>query len=109
MAGRNVYLETKYIVTVPVTPDQNYVISTLRQHMIACGCQIKDKADDADFIAEARTGAIGTNRNDLLFGVPATTNPFAGFFPTAPAQIPEIPFAKRTAQQGGRKSCRLRL
>jgi hypothetical protein len=100
MAGKNVYLETKYIATLPVTPDQNYIISTLRQQIIACGCQIKDKADDADYVIEARAGAIGTNRSDLLFGLPATQLPVSGFFPAAPSQIPEIPLAKRTAQQG---------
>jgi hypothetical protein len=100
LADRTVYLENKYIVSLPVTPDQNYIISTLRQQITACGCQLKDKADEADFVIEARAGAIGTNRNELLFGLPATQLPVSGYFPGVPSQIPEIPLAKRTAQQG---------
>jgi hypothetical protein len=100
LAGRTVYLETKYIVSMPVTTDQNYIISTIRQQITACGCQLKDKADDADYVIEARAGAIGTNRNELLFGLPATQLPVSGYFPGVPSQIPEIPLAKRTAQQG---------
>ena len=55
--------------------DRNYLISTLRQHLLASGCQLRDKRDQADFIVEARAGAIGTDRNDLLFGVPSMNVP----------------------------------
>jgi len=42
---------------------------------------------------------VGTNRSDLLFGVPATSLP-TGVITGAPSSIPEIPLVKRTAQQG---------
>ena len=38
--------------------------------MLASGCIIKDKPEDADYVVEVRTGSLGTNRQDLLFGVP---------------------------------------
>ncbi len=95
--GRNVYLDTRFIIAAL---DQNYVVSTLRQHMLASGCIIKDKAEDATYVVEVRSGTLGTNRQDLLFGVPATTLPTAGLLPVGAASIPEIALVKRTNQQG---------
>ena len=69
LEDRSVFLDTRFIAT---TLDQNYVTSTLRQHMLASGCIIKDKAEDSDFVVEVRAGSLGTNRNDVLLGVPAT-------------------------------------
>lgn len=96
LEDRSVYLDTRYIAT---TLDQNYVTSTLRQHMLASGCVIKDKAEDSDFVVEVRAGSLGTNRNDVLLGVPATQLPSVGLLPTGVAAIPEIALSKRTSQQ----------
>ncbi|MBI3839872.1 MAG: hypothetical protein HY288_18265, partial [Planctomycetia bacterium] len=97
LANKDVYLDTRYIITVL---DQNYVISTLRQHMLASGCIIKDKPEDSTYVVEVRTGSLGTNRQDLLFGVPSTTLPTVGLLPIGSATIPEIALVKRTNQQG---------
>ena len=97
LANKNVYLDTRFIITAL---DQNYVISTLRQHMLASGCIIKDKPDEATYVVEVRTGSLGTNRQDLLFGVPATNLPTVGLLPMGSAPIPEIALMKRTNQQG---------
>ena len=97
LADKHVYLDTRFIITAI---DQNYVISTLRQHMLASGCIIHDKPDDATYIVEVRTGSVGTNRQDLLFGMPSTTVPTVGLLPTGSATIPEIALMKRTNQQG---------
>ncbi len=91
----SVYLDTRFIET---TLDHNYVVSTLRQHMLASGCIIMDKPDEADYVVEVRTGSLGTNRNDVLVGMPATQLPSMGLMPTA-AAIPEIALSKRTSQQ----------
>jgi hypothetical protein len=96
LADKNVYLDTRYIVTAL---DQNYVVSTLRQHMLASGCIIKDKPEDSDYVVEVRSGSLGTNRQDLLFGVPATSLPTVGVLPMGTATIPEIALMKRTNQQ----------
>lgn len=97
LEGRNVYLDARFIFG---TVDDRYIISTLRQHMLASGCVLKEKLEEADFIAEVRTGAVGTNRNDLLFGTPATQLPAVGGTPVSGAAIPEISIFKRTSQQG---------
>lgn len=102
ISGRDVYLDARFI---NAQVDVNYITSTLRQHMLASGCVIKDKPEDAEWVVEVRTGAVGTNRADLLFGLPATNLPTAAAGLPA-TSIPEIPFVKRTAQQG---VCKLAL
>jgi hypothetical protein len=97
LSGQTVFLDdTKLTDTV----DKNYYISTLRQQLLASGCELRDKRDDADFVVEARAGAIGTDRNDLLFGIPATNVPQIPLVQPVPAAIPEIPIAKRKDQRG---------
>ncbi len=97
LTGQTVFLDdTKLTDTV----DKNYYISTLRQQLLASGCELRDKRDDADFVVEARAGAIGTDRNDLLFGIPATNVPQIPLVQPVPAAIPEIPIAKRKDQRG---------
>jgi hypothetical protein len=76
-------------------------MSTLRQHLFASGCIVKDKPDDATCVVEVRAGALGTNRNDLLWGIPATNLPSGGaMLPLAPTSLPELSLMKKTAQQG---------
>jgi hypothetical protein len=97
LSGRTVYLDDSKLGTAV---DKDYYISTLRQHLLASGCELHDKREEAEFIVEARAGAIGTDRNDLLFGLPATTVPQIPLVQPAPAAIPEIPIAKRKDQRG---------
>ncbi len=99
LAGKEVYLDNSYLGS---TVDKEYITSTLRQHMLACGCILKDKKEDAQLIVEARAGAVGTDRHDLLFGTPATTVSLGALSPVpgTPIQAPEIAFAKRTDQMG---------
>jgi hypothetical protein len=98
LAGQKVFLDDSRLSDVI---DRNYLISTLRQHLLANGCQLRDTREQADFVVEARAGAVGTDRNDLLFGVPSMNVPQV--FPLQPvpgAVIPEIPIAKRRDQKG---------
>lgn len=95
--GERVYLDTQYLNT---TIDKDYLISTLRQHMLASQLTLCPKKEDSDYVVEVRSGAVGTSRHDLLYGVPATNLPSISPVPGAPNQIPEIPFAKRTDQMG---------
>jgi hypothetical protein len=97
LAGKEIYLDTRYMSG---SMDEKYLMSTLRQHMLATGCVIREKPEEARYIVEVRAGAVGTNRNDLLLGIPSTSLPTGGMFPMAPTTIPEIPLMKRTNQQG---------
>jgi len=97
LAGQTVYLDDSRLGDVT---DRNYLVSTLRQHLLASGCALRTERDEADFIVEARAGAIGTDRNDLLFGIPSMNVPQILPMQPMPAAIPEVPFAKRRDQRG---------
>jgi hypothetical protein len=97
LAGQSVYLDDSRLNDVV---DRNYLVSTLRQHLLASGCSLRDKAASADYVVEIRAGAIGTDRNDLLFGVPSMNVPQILPVQPVPAAIPEIPIAKRRDQRG---------
>lgn len=95
LAGKTVFMDespTKGVV------DAAYLNSAIRQHLLASGCVLKEKRDEADYVLEVRAGAVGTNRHDLLFGVPATTIPTVVAVPGVPNSIPELPLAKKTEQ-----------
>ncbi len=97
LADKEVYFDATYLKGVV---DEGYLVSSLRQRMLSSGCILKIKREDATYIIEPRAGVVGTNRHDLLYGVPATNLPSFVPVPGIPSQIPEIPFAKRTNQQG---------
>jgi hypothetical protein len=97
LAGQTVYLDDSRMADVV---DKNYIVSTLRQHMLASGCILRDSRDQADFVVEARAGAVGTDRSDLLFGIPATNVPQLVPLQGVPTAIPEVPLAKRRDQRG---------
>ncbi len=97
LSGQSVYFDdTKLTDTV----DKNYLISSLRQYLLSNGCKLREKREDADFIVEARAGAVGTDRSELLFGVPSMNVPQIALMQPVPAAIPEIPIAKRKDQRG---------
>lgn len=96
LAGRHVYLDTTYLKGVT---DENYLVGTLRQHMRAYGLRIEEEKDKAEYVVEARAGALGTNNHSVLIGVPQTNLPNTGL-PGVPSSIPELPLAKTTKQSG---------
>lgn len=97
LRSKDVYLDDSFLTGIV---DQDYLVSSLRQHLLASGCILKTKREDAAYVVEARAGAVGTDRHDLLFGVPATTIPTFVSIPGMPTTIPEIPLVKRTDQMG---------
>ncbi len=71
LQGKKIFLDTTYLTgakTVPGIPNPilgsnnlinaDYVISSVRQQMIADGCLIEEKKEDADLIAEVRIGLL---------------------------------------------------
>jgi hypothetical protein len=97
LAGQTVFLDDTKLADVV---DKNYLVSTLRQYLLANKCDLRDKREEADFVVEARAGAVGTDRNDLLFGLPSMNVPQIPLVQPVPAVIPEIPIAKRKDQRG---------
>jgi len=118
LTGQTVYFDTKFLVN---TKDPmfignqkglgfvnvEYVTSSLRQQMVASGLKLQDKMEDADYVVEARIGAIGFDNNEVLYGIPAS-NPIAvasAFVPSVPAvpAIPELAIAKKVLNVGAAK------
>jgi hypothetical protein len=108
-AGRKVYLDTQYLQKASGVGVVNadYVISSLRQQMISAGCLLQEKKEDAEYIAEARIGALGTNAHEVTYGMPANNllSAASSFVPMVPSvpTIPEIAFAKRHDQLAAAK------
>ena len=71
----------------------------MRQKLITSGCLIQTSRDDADYIVEARVGALGTDSLEVVYGLPANNilGQAASVLASAPAvpAIPEIAFGKR--------------
>jgi hypothetical protein len=97
LSGKEVFLDTTYLES---TVDKGYVISSIRQHMMASGVKITEAKDKAAYIVEARTGALGTDSHSVMVGVPQMTIPQVVPVPGVPSSVPEIPLAKRTKQTG---------
>jgi len=100
LRGKKIYVKTDAIETAT---DYRYLSTAVRQHIATSGGLLCDKEGESEYIVEIRTGAVGTDRNDLLYGVPAITIPSVAYNGAATAgagsTIPEIPFVKKTDQR----------
>ena len=117
LTGHKIFLDTTYAAAagkiIPGVPmpsnlvTSDYVISGLRQQMLAAGCLLVEKREDAEIICEARCGALGTDGHSVIYGIPASngfgaaSSIIAGA-PAIPA-IPEISFAKRELKSAASK------
>jgi hypothetical protein len=96
LAGKHIYFDTTRLKSAV---DSDYLVSSLRQHAMASGCIVRTKAEEAEYVVEVRAGAVGTDRHDALFGVPATNVPANTFTGGMPAAVPEISLWKKTDQR----------
>jgi len=96
LACRKVFLDPQYL---DGTVDRGYVVSTLRQRLLASGARLQEERKSADVIVEARSGGVGTDRHSLLVGVPQMTVPTLTLGQPL-TQIPEVALMKRTDQRG---------
>lgn len=110
LSGHKVYFDDTYIKGVKSANFVNaeYVISSLRQQILAAGCLLQDKVDDADIVIEGRVGTMGSDDHRVTYGIPENNfvGVAAGFFtpvgPRAPT-MPEIAVARRDAREGAAK------
>lgn len=109
LKDQTVFLETKYIVDPKNATfvNANYVISSLRQQMYAAGCLMQDKAEDADYIVEARVGTLGNDENSIIYGIPANNalSAATSVLPNAPPipAMPEISLARKDDKMAAAK------
>lgn len=80
------------------TTDSDYLKSLVRQQLAANGAFVRDAIDDADYVLEVAPGAVGTNRYELMYGIPETSIPAIGTV-TSATSIPEFALIKRTDQK----------
>jgi hypothetical protein len=117
LTGAKVFLDTTYITAMgkqTVMPpvhntmvNSDYVISAIRQQMIAAGCLLVDTKELADVICEARCGAIGLDGHSVTYGLPAnnflsSASSVVGGGGNLPA-IPELSLAKRELKSAASK------
>jgi len=95
LADREVYFDASYLAGVT---DENYIVSSLRQYLLASGCILREDKEEAEYVVEARSGGVGTDRSDVLVGVPAVQVPVVPGTPL-PSAIPELPLVKSTNQK----------
>jgi hypothetical protein len=109
LAGQKVYFDTRYLEGVKGSDFVNahYIISSLRQQMVAAQCLLQNTLEEADYVVEARVGALGTDEHDVTYGMPASNifNAAATLVPGAPPlpALPEISFGKRSNELGAAK------
>ncbi|MFK7738046.1 MAG: DUF6655 family protein [Pirellulaceae bacterium] len=109
LSGRKVYLDTTYLKTVrsALLVDSDYVISSIRQQMLADRVMLVEGREEADLVAEARIGALGLDGHNVTYGLPANNllRTASSVFVNAPAvpSVPELSLARREAKQGAAK------
>lgn len=96
LSGETVYLDTSAIDKDAV--DKGYLISMVRQQLLAHGASLQDEKGKALYIVELRTGAIGTDHRSVMVGTPAVSLP--SIVPGLPTSIPEIALLKKSDQRG---------
>lgn len=98
LAGKRVFLDS---LPLNGLTDSAYLISSLRQHLLASGCIVVEAKPEAEYVVEVRAGAIGTDHHELTYGVPRVDIPailpVSGF--GIPTNIPELPFVKKMDQR----------
>ncbi len=95
LEGKPVFLDTQYL---DGTVDKGYLISSLRQQLLASGALLQEERQRALYVVEPRSGAIGTDKHSLLVGTPQMSLP--AVLPGVPTAVPEIALIKKTDQKG---------
>jgi hypothetical protein len=101
LAEQKVFLDTQYVKQVKGIGFVNadYIISTVRQQLVACGCLLQEDQAKADYVAELRVGALGTDTMEITYGLPASNalSSAATLLSATPGipTVPEISFAKK--------------
>jgi hypothetical protein len=109
LAGESVYFDTTYLQDYKGVGfvNSNYVISGLRQQILAAGCKLEDSKETASIVIEGRVGALGSDRHDMVYGIPQN-NALASASSVVPGAtalpaIPELSVARKAASYGAAK------
>jgi hypothetical protein len=99
--GRKVFVEDSYFAA----SEEEFVLGELRAKLLLSGVQLMDKREVAEIILEVRSGGVGIDRYESLFGIPAlgassaAASAGAGV-PVASIVTPEVAITKEIKQVG---------
>jgi hypothetical protein len=96
LSNQTVFLDTNSLDKDVV--DKGYLVSLIRQQLLAHGALLQEERGRAVFVVELRAGALGTDRHSVMIGTPAVSLP--SVVPGIPTSIPEIAIAKKNDQRG---------
>jgi hypothetical protein len=110
LSGQKVYFDTQYLDGITMGPNGNvkYVISSLRQQMMAYDLRLQEKAETADYVVEGRVGVLANDGYEVTYGIPgnaaaaSATALLAAPVPVSP-QMPELSLGRRNHQAGSAK------
>jgi hypothetical protein len=111
MSGKKVFLDTEYVDDLKMNPNGNvqYVVSSLRQQMIAYNCLLQEKKEEADIVVEVRLAVLAADGDEVTYGIPgnnAAIKTAASAMPTVGTLMPAIPdlsLGRRTHSIGAAK------
>src|SRR6059058_1719719 len=111
LSGKKVYFDTQYLDGVNMGPNGNvkYVVSSLRQQMMAYDLRLQEKSDTADFVIEGRIGVLANDGYEVTYGIPggaaaaSATAIFPSPVPIPAPSMPELSLGRRNHQAGSAK------
>jgi hypothetical protein len=96
LSGKTVFLDASGIENTVI--DKGYLVSLVKQQLVAAGALIYDDKLRSEYIVDLRTGGLGTDRHSVLVGTPAVQLP--SVLPGIPTNLPEIAVMKKSDQRG---------
>jgi hypothetical protein len=109
ISGQKVFFDTQYLegLNMGATGNVKYLISSLRQQMLAYDCRLQEKADTADYIVEARVGVLANDGHETTYGIPGSaalgTASMLMASPLAIPALPELSLGRRSDHAGTTK------
>lgn len=109
LSNETVFFDTTFIPASKTGSgvSTQYIISSLRQQMLQAGCLLQDSKEGAEYVVEARVGALAADGHDINIGVPASNalNSAASLVSNSPPipTLPEVSFIKRKEDSAAAK------
>ncbi len=90
LAGKKTYLDFTNLKSY----DLEYVKAAVRARFAEIGAHLVENAEQADYVAEISSGALGTEYKSSILGIPAIP------VPGSPTPLPELALARSIEQTG---------
>lgn len=90
VAGKSTYLDFTNLQCYEI----EYVKTAVRARFAQIGARLTEDANQAEYVAEVTSGAMGTEYKSFLIGIPAIP------LPGSPTPLPELALARKIEQTG---------